>query len=331
MATHVDFSPLENGLDYMESAVEHLQGNPTSRDLKYAVLHLAAAIEVLLKMRLVREHWSLIFEDVRAATLAKYNGGDFKSVGAMDALTRLTNIASISISEGGEIRVRAIVDKRNRLQHFGLVDSVEAVQSVTARALDFLITFVSAQLRDADAAPTNAVEVTLDRIRGGLAEIESLVNERMTSLSLALSQQHFVVTCPECSRSALTLDDSCRCLFCLYEATPEVAANEYVSKVLGISEYTHVKDGGIWPVVECPSCSRVALVEDVTDSVTFESGSAEGREAFKSSVCFAGCEGWTFGELGSCLKCGQLTVINDEEEDIRICADCMEYMLSKDD
>ncbi|WP_186784533.1 hypothetical protein [Streptomyces sp. CBG33] len=49
----VDFPPVRNGIDYLTSVVEHLsRTRPDPRDLKYAVLHLHAATEVLLKARL---------------------------------------------------------------------------------------------------------------------------------------------------------------------------------------------------------------------------------------------------------------------------------------
>lgn len=70
----VDFRPVRNGMDYLLSTVTHLTGGqqpPGDRDLKYAVLHLHAATEVLLKARLVREHWSLVFSDPGKATKAK--------------------------------------------------------------------------------------------------------------------------------------------------------------------------------------------------------------------------------------------------------------------
>ncbi len=330
MSGHIEFAPLENGLDYMESAVQLLQGSPSGRDLKYGVLHLAAGIEVLLKMRLAKEHWSLIFEDVKSATLAKYKNGDFRSVGALEALNRLKNIASISVDEDDATRVRAIVDKRNMLQHFGLLDSVAAIQSVTARALDFLISFLSEHIRDDDPAPADAVEETLNRIRGGLAEIESLVEERMKSQSLALSKQEFVVSCPICQRAALVVNDTCRCLFCLYEGTSEDSADQYVSRVLGLSEYSVVKDGGVWPIFDCPVCSRVSLVEGITDAVTYEAGEAEGSRVPVYWVCFAGCAGWAYGELDTCARCGRFTVESDDEG-MGICSDCIEYFVSKDD
>jgi hypothetical protein len=47
----INFPPIQNGFDYLMSTVEHLRERPTARDLKYAVLHLQAAVEVLLKVR----------------------------------------------------------------------------------------------------------------------------------------------------------------------------------------------------------------------------------------------------------------------------------------
>lgn len=54
----IEFRPVRNGVDYLLSAVQHLtagQQPPGDRDLKYTVLHLHAATEVLLKARLVRD------------------------------------------------------------------------------------------------------------------------------------------------------------------------------------------------------------------------------------------------------------------------------------
>lgn len=59
----MDFTPVRNGMDFLLSAFDHLSqrnGEPGARDLKYAVLHLQAAVEVLLKARIIREHWSLV-------------------------------------------------------------------------------------------------------------------------------------------------------------------------------------------------------------------------------------------------------------------------------
>jgi hypothetical protein len=64
----------------VRSVVSHLGGTPSARDLKYAVLHLQAATEVLLKVRLIREHWTLVFKNPDKATLVSYASGDFISI-----------------------------------------------------------------------------------------------------------------------------------------------------------------------------------------------------------------------------------------------------------
>lgn len=50
-----------------------------SRHLKYAVLHLAAGVEVLLKARLQYEHWSLVFAQPGTATREALAEAPFRS------------------------------------------------------------------------------------------------------------------------------------------------------------------------------------------------------------------------------------------------------------
>ncbi|MFI6084718.1 hypothetical protein ACIBBB_27735 [Streptomyces sp. NPDC051217] len=96
---HVDFPPVENGVDYLRSVVDHLTDAdpPTPRALKYAVLHLQAAAEVLLKSRLLHEHWSLVFKEPSAATRKKFEVGDFTSCTTEAAIDRLRNIAGVDV------------------------------------------------------------------------------------------------------------------------------------------------------------------------------------------------------------------------------------------
>src|SRR2546426_9855541 len=57
----VHFTLLENGLDFVWSAVEHLSVATSKRELKYALLHLVSGIELILKERLRREDWKPLF------------------------------------------------------------------------------------------------------------------------------------------------------------------------------------------------------------------------------------------------------------------------------
>lgn len=66
------------------------------------MLHLQAAAEVLLKARLIHEHWSLVFQDPGNATRRKFESGDFNSVGLADTVKRLRDVLGIDVGEKAE-------------------------------------------------------------------------------------------------------------------------------------------------------------------------------------------------------------------------------------
>jgi hypothetical protein len=258
----------------------------------------------------------------------KFTSGDFKSVGSKEALRRLRYIASVPVTRADEVRIDAVVDKRNRLQHYGLDDSVEGIQAVTAGALDFLLTFVDTQLRDPDAPPGDPVEETLNRIQVQVAGIKALVTTRMGSLTPGLGSHEVVLSCPTCTQPALVLGEMCRCLFCLHESEPEQMAKEYVSNILRMSEYQTVKDGGLWPIHRCPACDNETLVEGVIDPL--DSGHVNWHDRSPNYwVCFTDDRGWAYGEIDQCTRCGTPTETSDDRG-VAICSDCYAYMCSPD-
>jgi hypothetical protein len=48
-------------MEFLLDAAKRLQGRPSKSDLKYATLHLVASVEILFKVRLEQEHWTLLF------------------------------------------------------------------------------------------------------------------------------------------------------------------------------------------------------------------------------------------------------------------------------
>ncbi|MGV9571086.1 hypothetical protein ACWDRX_16615, partial [Streptomyces nigra] len=90
-------------MDYLLSVTQHLADKPTARDLKYAVLHLHSAVEVLLKARLTQEHWALVFEKPENATRGDFEKAEFKSCGVVDVLRRLEHIAGLDLGYRGRL------------------------------------------------------------------------------------------------------------------------------------------------------------------------------------------------------------------------------------
>jgi ribosomal protein S27AE len=150
--------------------------------------------------------------------------------------------------------VRAAQRQRNKLQHFGLEESAEAIESVAIKALDFILGFLDDHVApDADPADALLLEETMPKVREQLGQIRTLVQHRMDRLTPQLAHL-LVVQCPRCAQTAFVPDHLPRCAYCgeTWEDA-RTAAEEYASIVLGLNWYD-VKDGGERPVEDCPEC-----------------------------------------------------------------------------
>jgi hypothetical protein len=317
----IAFPPLVNGLDFLESVVEHLQGEPMDRDLKYAILHLVGGTEVLLKARLAQEHWSLVFEHPGKATEEAWTAGEFHSCHILDALDRLVEIVGIDVAARDRSNIRVLIEKRNRLQHFGLSESAQAVQAVAIRVLNFLISFVTVELRAHLADPD--LDARVQRIRQGLSGIGELVSVRLDSLAELLDSHAPIVTCPECMQMALEPGDSCLCHFCGAGGEPESVARQYLFAVLGEDEYSAAKGRTDWSLETCPECGRETLVRGVLVRVR-----NDGRDQLQELAwcCFSEGATWEAGELSSCMRCGT-AIPQDDGPDL--CADCLSTLIER--
>ncbi len=96
----MEFNLLENALDYILDAVEQLQGKrPSKKRIKFGIVHLWSGIELLLKRRLMDEHWSLIFRDINKADKKALESGEFISVYFDDAVARLRKICGVDLCD----------------------------------------------------------------------------------------------------------------------------------------------------------------------------------------------------------------------------------------
>lgn len=293
--TQVEFTLLENGLDFIWSALVGLGSNPDEKQLKYAILHLSSGVELLLKERLRREHWSLVFDKPENANRNRYETGDFSSVSFQSSLKRVVEICSINITEEQKKRVTTLRDKRNRLEHFGIVDTVEALTSDAAAALGFVIDFVDSQL-SSSLGPSETK--TLENIRKKLSDFKVFVKGRLAAIhDSVISANGPVKTCPSCDQRALIISHGVKCVFCHYSRSAQSAAKDYIGEVLN-------EQGDDWPLFECPSCHTEALVD-------------EGYRCDREYVCFECGRVWKQDGLQSCPVCNKLYDGNSA-----LCKDC---------
>lgn len=318
MSEEVKFTVLENGLEFIYTALSHLRGEPNPRDLKYAVLHLSAGVELVLKDRLSREHWSLVFENIDKATSDAYSSGDFVSVNLKTSIQRLAQICRVEISEDEQRSIFNLRKSRNLMEHFATIDSPIALKASSAKVLSFTLDFVSNEF-DLDELAENENSL-LKEIRNLLPEFEQFVESRMNKIKDKLATEAVIVDCPRCAQKAMRIEDGALCHFCGYTADGKDAAQDYVESLLGLN-WKHVADGGEIPVYSCSECGSESLVD---------MGSLKQDLNSDRFVCFSCGQGWDWESMAPCQSCGSPTP-HDPKDGLPICGDCWNSIINRND
>ncbi len=103
----------ESAFDFLDRSVDDIKAHP-----KYSVIHFATAVELILKARLMREHWTLVVERTSDVTLVDFLSGEAKTVTQADAIKRLKNACGENISQDAVTQFKKIAAHRNRMIHF---------------------------------------------------------------------------------------------------------------------------------------------------------------------------------------------------------------------
>ncbi|MEW1657924.1 hypothetical protein [Streptomyces sp. NPDC093707] len=315
----VEFPPVANGIDYLASVVAHLTRTepPGARDLKYAILHLQAAVEVLLKARLQQEHWTLVFKDPGSATRDARWGGpshqSFESCTTTAAVTRLRNIVGITISSKTEESLKVVAYWRNCLQHYGVKADAFAVDNRAAQVLDFLVAFVRSELLPALPEEEAAAAVEpLEEVIEALHRLELFTAARRKRLKRELADvADRTVKCWSCGELALVVGEAApACRFCdLALGGPHEAAVEYLWNVLDVE---------LEVPLECPACSSGALAPYAVYTLALPDR--------PQPLCFA-C-GTAFRDIDLCDGCSA-PYVPAAESDPGLCPGCLENRLAR--
>ncbi len=289
----LDYPLLDNALDFLLSSAEHA-GEDSRRSWKYAILHLFAGIELLLKARLQLEHWSLVFQDIDKADDRSLKSGDFRSADFESLCNRLEKIAKICIQQNERRQLDDLRKLRNRLEHFGINIELPQVKSSVAKGLNFGVAFCESYLKEEIGDFENSI---LGEIVVHLREFEEFVAERMKTVIANITPVAILRECPMCFQTTLEAlqEETLHCHFCGYEIAAHTLAEQYSESDVEV----------------CPECGHNALALIVYNN---ESAGWE---------CFA-C-GAEFDHLHHCSSCGELY-----SGDGPICHDCFEHMVNKD-
>jgi hypothetical protein len=322
-STGLTFEPIVNGVDFLDRAIHELLEAHDQRELKYAVLHLQAAAEILVKVRLQREGFKYVFEDPEQADETKWKRGDFKSVTLTSAVKRLGEIAEIKLAPKERRAFSNLGRERNKLQHFGSTSNLEVVRNFAGKAMEVLARFIVDYLvPDAPEEEQAPLARARDLIEYALREIAVFSRARLEHIAPELdSWPGIIIHCPNCGLLAWTFDPESEdgtCQACRTQWWDEYGweiAELYVENILGESRHEAAQGNSGWSIAMCPNCDEEALVELTTRT----------NPKDPTTVCFQ-CGFTTTNELGSCGDCGRTTL----DPDFFLCPSCFAYKVAKD-
>ena len=314
----IEFDLLENGLDFIVNSLKPILESKNDHDLKYSVLHISAGTELILKEILRAEHWSLIFVNIDQASYSKLRTGDFQSVTFETILLRLQNIADIEVPPNAIKFIRELRKKRNRIEHFAFKEIDVAIKSNVSKVLSHLLELIKENLEIKKFS--NKSQLLYRDILKKSATFNEFTYITYSKLKKNIEQYEKdaikIIDCPECFQKTLPLDGGIACLFCGYTDTPENVAHLYIENILGLSEYLEVKDGGYFPLENCPDCgTRTLLVQD------------------HDFLCFCCSTKWGIDDLRTCDWCNEY--YKGKDGDFGMCDECREEQersfMEKDD
>jgi len=221
---------VHNAFDFLKRSIEELE----SKRIKYSVIHFYSAVELLLKARLLKEHWALIVVKPENADLKSFLEGEFQSVGMKDAALRLTNIIGQGLSDAEKDCFTNLGKHRNKMVHF-----THVAQGKGNAAKKMLEEVVSEQAKGWFHLRQLLEKRWSGHFFGFLDEIQD-IDMRMRKHAVYLSEK-FKLLAPEMARQAKAGYGFADCPSCFYKAfrwNPPSSVGEGICQVCELSDTT---------------------------------------------------------------------------------------------
>lgn len=346
MTKIIEYSLIENGLDFLLSALDGVPFNKldekeVKNKVKASILYLSAALELFFKKRLEMEDWKYVFANMNKADEKKYKQREFISVSFSSAIDRLERYANIRFNEEENANLMLFRKRRNNLAHFDFKENVVAIDENIVHMVKLAIKFISEHLleeikKESDKNLLQEIQIKIDKVDKYREVLLSLVKKRIEKDGLKLED---MARCPECLEETLDArpnpERKYECYYCGW--TPDdynaedacEKSNEYYDKHAYEVIFNHVLVGRayvdkflgkkalkenqfgelVYPIYQCFCCGWITMV-------------VEGNKGF----CYY-C-GKEFEIKGYCEKCGAATHIDSEEHGV-LCIHCLSDLLLK--
>jgi acyl carrier protein len=310
MSNEKMFSKLvENSLNFLNKAIAEIDEEPF-----FSLIHFYTGLELLLKARLMHEHWSLIVSRKNIPDLQKFNNGDFQSINLDEILDLLDKTLGIKIAKAHADTFHSVRRHRNRIMHFFHDAQTERIkkESIIQEQLVawyFLQIIITTQWTEIFEPWSKHILKIDKKLRGYRSYLNVIFSHKLIPLKKLKTQGFKVETCPSCKFKSLACS---RQTNILYQAKCEVCNLSEPRINLSCPHCTKIITYKGEVTTHCTHCKKRILPEDVAHSL-LDLG----------DLHIKAMEGDFSDPEANCVECdGYHTVINTKHSQL-ICTSCL--------
>lgn len=308
-----------NALDFLRKAISGFTTEP-----KYSVINFYAAVELVLKARLLEEHWTLVV--AKQTTRRQFEDGDFISVTFEDGVKRLRDVVGASLSDDAFRSFDAIRKHRNKMVHFfhsGAFSPAE-LQGIAAEQLrawyylNQLLTVAWRRIFEPYGAEIEAIEKSL---RGHRDYLQVKFTDLAGQLKELRGDGKIIARCKTCEFESATVEELSQDLFqskCLVCG----ARHRWVVVACPACE-AKVEFEGDGEPFKCPKCDETEEPQELAEQLNEEFHKPDEASLALTPANCSECEGYhTVIEHSGRYLCVNCLDVNDE---LQQCEWCSEY------
>lgn len=264
-----------NGLDFIDHAIEALLSldEETNEEvirkaLKYSVIHFGSGVEVLLKARLLKEHWTLIVaQDRKTPTFDQLKSGALKTVDMVQAIERLENVVGTEFPKPAKEALQKIRNHRNQAIHFRPSDKIKDVAIEQLRAWHYLHKLLNRIWEDAFEKFKLEITLTNDKLSHSKKYLAQKFELVKPDIKQAIDKGHQCIECYICGYEA-TITDSPVGIYVSTECLVCISLDEYYHFVCPICKKSHFTPAEINHMLTYMECCG----EDISIKTLAEQG-----------------------------------------------------------
>lgn len=302
----------KSAFEFLKRAIDEF-----AQSAKFSTVHFAIAIELFLKARLMREHWSLLLDKPDQADKAAFFKGDVKTVTPEQTMERLRRIALVTIPQSCREIFSLITTHRNKMVHFAHAgendtdgpDGVQKIAEEQCAGWLALRTLLAEWPEFADFR--NEIWHISVKMEGHRIYLEKAFAAKAAELQAHRDAGGRVIQCPSCRFESAKVEDTvdavadASCVVCRFFCGSEVTLdcpNEDCGSLIRFTSH----DG---PPSECPTCKAALSRKQVVEAL--DTGDAITKHNYFDHV-----------SINCPHCCGYHTVI--EHNDRYLCSECFE-------